>query len=109
MHDAEPISQRRGQHTRTGSCPNKGEWTDRNLNRARRGPLPDNDVELKVLHGGIENLLDHSGQSVNLIDKENIFVLKSGQDRGKIPWSLDSGAGGTLESNPQFARDNTSQ
>ena len=52
--------------------------------RARRRPLPDDDVELEVLHRRIEHLLDDAVQAVDLVDEEHVAALEVGEDRREV-------------------------
>jgi hypothetical protein len=46
--------------------------------------LPDDQIELKVLHRWIQRLLDGRGEAVNLVDEENIVLLEVHQDGGEV-------------------------
>jgi len=50
-----------------------------------------------VLHGGVENLLDHVGQPVDLVDEEHIVFLQVREDRGQVALPLDDGPRGHLD------------
>ena len=41
-------------------------------------------VELEILHRGIERLLDDVVQAVNLVDEEDPLALQVGEDRGQV-------------------------
>ena len=55
--DAEAVAQRIGEQPRAGGGADQRELGEIDLDRARRRPLADDEVELEVLHGGIENFL----------------------------------------------------
>ena len=59
--------------------------------RARRRPLPDDEVELEVLHRGIEHLLDLARQAVDLVDEEHVAALEVGEDRREVAAALEHG------------------
>ena len=40
------------------------------------GALADDDVELEVLHGRIQDLLDRPRQTVDLVDEQQVAVLE---------------------------------
>ena len=65
-----------------------GTLTDR---RARA--LPNHDVELVVLHRGIQNLLDGRIHAVNLVDEQDLPLLEVGQDGREVARLLQHGAG----------------
>ena len=74
------------------------------LDRARRRPLADDEVELVVLHGRIEDLLDRRVEAVDLVDEEDVAVLEVGEQRGEIAGLGDDGPGGGAEAHAQLAR-----
>ena len=53
------------------------------------GPLPDDDVELEVLHRRIEDLFDGRRQAVNLVDEQHFARLQVRQDAGEVAGLLD--------------------
>ena len=74
------------------------------LDRARRRPLADDEVELVVLHGGIEDLLHRRVEAVDLVDEEDVAVLQVGEQRGEVAGLGDDRAGGGAEADAQLAR-----
>ena len=48
------------------------------------GPLANEDVQLEVLHGRIEDLLDRPVEAVDLIDEEDVTLLQVGEEGGQI-------------------------
>ena len=66
---AEPVAQRGGEKPGPGRGSNQREWLQREFHRPRRGSLTDHNVDLVILHGGIEHFLNNMVQPVNLIDK----------------------------------------
>ena len=73
------------------------------LDRARRRPLADDEVELVVLHGGIEDLLDRRVEPVDLVDEQDVAVLEVGQQRGEVAGLGDDRAP-RWSGNPRRAR-----
>ena len=59
-----------------------------------RGPLADHNIDGKVLHGRIENLLHRPVQTVNLVDKQHIAGVHIGEQRHQITGFLDGRPGG---------------
>ena len=53
----------------------------------------DDDVQLKVLHRRIEDLLDGRRQAVDLVDEEHLVGLEVGQHRRKVARPLDDRPG----------------
>ena len=66
-------------------------WSLSSTVRAR-GPGADDEVELAVLEGGIEDLLDGRGNAVDLVDEEDVARAEVRQDRGEVPRLLEDGA-----------------
>ena len=86
--DAEAVAQRRRQEAGAGGGADQGELRQLDLHRARRRPLADDEVELVVLHGRIEDLLDRRVEAVDLVDEEHVALFEIGELRRKIarPW-----------------------
>ncbi len=62
------------------------------LHRARGRSGADDEVELPVLHRGVEDLLDGGGNAVDLVDEEDVARAEVRQDRGEVPRLLEDGA-----------------
>ena len=54
------------------------------LTERAAGPCTDNEIELKILHGGIEDFLHRRIEPVNLVDEQHVALLEIGEERGKI-------------------------
>ena len=102
--DAEAVAQRRGEQPRARGGADQREAGELDLDRARRRPLADDEIELVVLHGGIEDLLDRRVEAVDLVDEEDVAVLQVGEQRGEIAGLGDDGARGGAEAHAQLAR-----
>jgi hypothetical protein len=57
--------------------------------RARRRPLAEHQVELVVLQGRVEDLLDTRPEAVDLVDEQDLARLEVGEDRGEVARLLD--------------------
>ncbi len=68
------------------------------------GPGPDDEVELKVLHRRIEDLLDRRVQPMDLVDEQDVARLEIGELRGEIAGLGDHRAGGRAEIDAELAR-----
>ncbi len=69
------------------------------------GALADDQVELEVLHGGVEDFLDGRLQAVDFVDEQHVPGLEVGEDRGEVAGALDDRAGGGAEADAEFAGD----
>ncbi len=56
--------------------------------RARSGALADDDVDLEVLHGRIEDLLDRPVEPVDLVDEQHVAVFEVREDGGHVCLAL---------------------
>ena len=79
------------------------------LDRARRRPLADDQVELKILQRRIEDLLDRRRQAVDLVDEEHVALFEIGEQRREIAGLGDDRAGGGAEIDAELARDDLRQ
>ena len=57
-------------------APIERERLERHLHRSRARALPDHDVELEVLHRGIEDLFDRRRHAVNLVDEQHFALAE---------------------------------
>ncbi len=102
--DAETVAQRVGEEAGARCRPHQGELGEIDLHRTRRRPRPDDQVELKILHRGIEDFLHRRIEPVDLVDEQNVALLEIGQERREIARLRDHRTGGRAEIHPQFAR-----
>ncbi len=63
VHDAEALAQRRGQHAGTRRRADEREALQRQLKRLRIRAAVDDEVDLKILHRGIEKLFDDAARA----------------------------------------------
>ena len=77
--------------------------------RARARTLADDQIELKILHRRIEDLLDRRRQAVDLVDEQHVARLQVGQQRREVAGALDHRARGGAEPDPHLARDDLRQ
>ena len=109
QRDAEALAQRPGDQPGAGRRADQGEGRQVDADRARAGPLADDQVELKILHRRIEDLLDRRRQPVDLVDEQHVARLQVGQQRGEIAGALDDRPRGGAEADPQLAGDDLRQ
>jgi hypothetical protein len=109
VDQAEPRAQRRGQQPLAGRGADEREPRERHLDGPGARPLPDHDVELVVLHRGIEDLLDDGRHSVDFVDEEDLALGEVGQDRREIARLLQHRARGRLDGRAQLGRNHVRQ
>ena len=74
------------------------------LDRARRRPLADDQVELEILHRRIEDFLDRRIEPVDLVDEQHVALFEIGEQRREIAGLGDHRAGGGAEIHAELAR-----
>lgn len=94
--DAETGTQRTGKQTTTRGGTHKGEGIEVYLDCTRARTLVNYDIDLEILHCGVEIFLDDRAKAVNLIDEENIVRLKGREETRKVARLVDDGAGRCL-------------
>jgi hypothetical protein len=107
--DAEAITQRGGEQARARGGADQREARQIDLHRARGRAFADDEVELVVLHGRIEDFLDRRIEPVNLVDEQNVALFEIGEQRREIAGLGDHRPGGGAEIDAQLARDDLRQ
>ena len=105
LHDAEAVAQRRGQQPGARGRADQRERRQVELDRARAGTLADHDVELKVLHRRIQDLLDDRAQPMDLVDEQHVVRLQVRQQRREIAGALDHRPRGLSQIDAELVRD----
>ena len=82
--NAEAVAQRIGEEAGARRRADERERRQIDLDRARRRLLPDDEVELEILHGRIEDFLDRRIEPVNLVDEQDIALLEIGEERREV-------------------------
>ena len=95
--DAEPVAQGTRQKTGARRRTHKREARQVEPDGTGGGALADHDVEIKVLHSGIEDLFHCMVQTVNLVDEEHVAFLQVRKDGSKVAGPLDGRARGALD------------
>src|SRR5439155_13681202 len=98
--ETEPLPQRTGDHSTARGRPDEREPWQVETDRARRRSFADDDVELEVLHRGIEHLFDGAREPMDLVDEQHVAVVEIRQDRGEVAGTLERGAAG--DSHPRI-------
>jgi len=109
VHDAEARTQGSRQQPGTGRRANEREPLHRYLHRAGTRSLPDHDVQLVVLHGGVEDFLNRRRQTMDLVDEQHLMLLKIGEHCCEIAWLLDHGACRRADRYAKFVADDVRQ
>src|SRR5262249_57310001 len=92
-----------------GGGTEQGEAREPTLNGTRRRSLADDEVELVVLHGRVEDLFHRRIETVDFVDEEDVAVLQVGKQRGEVARLGNDGARGGAEANAELARHDLSE
>ena len=103
--NAEAVAQRRREQAGARRRADQRELREIDPHRARRRPLADDEVELVVLHRGIEDFLDRGIEPVDLVDEQHVALLEIGEQRREVAGLGDDRAGGGAEVDAELARD----
>ena len=101
-HNAESVTQGRRDQAHARGRPHKGEGLKINLDRARRRPLPDDQIELEIFHGGIQHFFHGNGHAVDFVHKKDVVPVQIGEDGGKVAAALKHRPGGADKIDPQL-------
>ena len=82
--EAEPVAQRPGDQPGAGGGADQGEPGQVEADRPGRRALAEHDVELEVLHGRVQDLLDRPAQAVDLVDEQHVALGQVGEDGGQV-------------------------
>ncbi len=79
------------------------------LDGACRRTFVDHDVDAVILHGGVQVLLNHRRETVDLIDEQHIVRLKRGEQSGQITGFVKHRTRGDLEAYAQLVGNDVAQ
>src|SRR5687768_5380890 len=103
--DAEARSHRWREHAEPRRRADERESLDRHRDRLCLRTFGQSDVDLVVLHRGIEELLDHRSQPVDLVDEENVAGPQVRERADEVAGLLQGGPGGGADVHTELARD----
>ena len=66
-------------------------WREVDLDRARRRAGADDEIELEILHRGIEDFLDRRIEAMDFVDEQHVARLEIGELRGEVARLGDDG------------------
>src|SRR6267143_489434 len=105
MDDAEARAQRCGDEPRTGGGADEREMAERKGMNARAGALADDEVNAKILHGGIEDFLNGGLEAMDFVEEEDFLGFERGEDGGEIAFALWKGGGAGREGDSKLVSD----
>ena len=95
--DPETAVERLREEPRPRRRADEGERRKVHLHRARHRAFADHDVETEVFHGGVQDLLDGRGETVDLVDEEHVLRLEVRQDAREVARPRDHRSGGETQ------------
>src|SRR5882672_10138767 len=102
--NAETVAQRVGEEAGPGGGPDEGELRQIDLDGPRCRSLPDDEIKLEILHGGIENFLDRRIEPVDLVDEQHVALFEVGEQRREVASFGDHRTRRGAEIDAEFAR-----
>ena len=108
-HHPEPVPEGGGELAGPGGGPDEGEPGQVQADGVGRGALADDDVDGKVLHGRVENLLHRPVEAVDLVHKEDVVLVEVGEQGGQVPGLLNGRAGGDADVHPHLVGDDAGE
>jgi hypothetical protein len=105
LFDAEARAHGRGEHTKPRRSSDERERLDRHCDSLRLGPVRQANVDLVVLHRGIEELLDDRAQPVNFVDEQDVARPHVRERRDEIAWLLQRRARARADVHAELASD----
>ena len=103
--DTKTRTERGGEQTGTGGSTDEGKGVEVYLYRARGRSFIYHDIYPIVLHGGIEILLHHRAQTVDLIDEEHVVGFQRSKQAREVTGFVEDGSGGDFEAYPELVGD----
>ncbi len=94
LDHAEAGPHRRGQQPESRGGADQGEALDRHRNGLRVRPVGDAHVDPIILHRGIEKLLQHRAEPVDLVDEQDVAGLQRREDAHQVARLLQDRPGG---------------
>src|ERR1700722_8851886 len=106
MNDAEARAQRGHDQPGAGGGADQGEAIQLVGMHARAGPLADDQVDAKILHGGIEDFFHGGLQAMNFIEEEKILGVERSKDGGEVALLFEQRAGTDFYGRAHFVGEN---
>ncbi|MGY4509803.1 hypothetical protein ACVIN2_003257 [Bradyrhizobium sp. USDA 3650] len=82
--NAEAVTQGIGEQAGARGGADESEFRQLDLDRARRRALADDEVELEILHRGIEHLFHRRAEAMDLVDEQHIALFEIGEECREI-------------------------
>ena len=105
LADREAIAQRRREQTAASRRADDRHRAELHVDRAGVHALAERDVDPKILHRRVHELLDRLWQPVDLVDEEDRALLGVGEVGEQVLGRGERGAAGDLEADVQLAGD----
>ena len=103
--ETEAVTQRCGKQAGSRRRSDDGEGRECQRDRRRAGALTHDDVDAEVLHGEVQHFLGSAREAVDLVDEEDVALLKARQNRGEVASVLDRGTRRQAQRRSHLGRD----
>src|SRR5918999_201168 len=107
--EAEPLSERQRHPARAGGGAHEREPWQLQPDRAGRRSFPEDDVEVEILEGRVQHLLDRPWHPVDLVHEQDVALLQVGQDRRQVAGAIERRPGRGLVPRAHLVRDDASE
>ena len=105
VHQPEPFPERGGERPGFGRGAYQGEWGQVQFHGAGGRALADDEVDLKIFHGGVQGFFHGRGQPVDFVDEQDVVGLQVCQDRGEVAGVVEDEPGGRADAAAHFFGD----
>ena len=105
VHQPEPFPERGSERARLGRGPHQGERRQVQFHGAGGRALADDEVDLEILHGGVQGFFHGRGQPVDFVDEQHVVGLQVRQDRGQVAGVVQDEPGGRTDAAAHFPGD----
>ena len=99
------VAQWRCEAAGASGCANHGEARQIKPDAASGWPLANHNIKLEVFHGGIEHLFDRARKAVNFVNKQDVAILKVGQNASEVARALNCWPRGNAKSGAHLVGD----
>ena len=103
--DAEAIAQGRGQKPGARGRADQGERRQVDPDRARGRAFADHQIELELLERRVEDLLNGRGETMDLVDEQDVARLQVGELGGEVAGAHDHRPRGQTKADPELGGD----
>jgi len=105
VHQPEAFTERGGERAGPGRGSHQGERRQIQFHGAGGRALADDEVDLEILHGGVQGFFHGRGQAVDFVDEQDVVGLQVREDRGEVAGVVQDEPGGRADAAAHFPGD----